>query len=273
MAVQRVQKIIAAAGVASRRKAEQLISAGLVTVNGKTVTELGAKADPDTDHIKVNGKLLHRAEQHVYLMVNKPRGYVTTVSDPERRPTVMELAGREHARLYPVGRLDYASEGLVLMTNDGGLAHGLMRAASHIPKTYLVKISGEPDDAAIGKLRRGISIAEGRDVRRRVQTAPAKIRLVKEANNPWFEITLIEGKNRQIRKMFEEIGHHVEKIRRVRYGPLGLDIAPGESRRLTQHEVEQLRRSINKAGARKESRGTSRGRSAQKPVARKASSE
>src|SRR4051794_4120894 len=191
MAIERLQKIIAAAGIASRRKAEELITSGLVTVNGKLVTELGAKADVDTDHIKVNGKLLCGAEQHVYLMINKPRGYVTTVSDPEGRPTIMELAGREHARLYPVGRLDYMSEGLLLMTNDGDLAYKLMQAASHVPKTYLVKVSGEPDEASIERLRQGISISEGRDVSRRTRTAPARIRIIKEAANPWFEITLI----------------------------------------------------------------------------------
>lgn len=246
MPVERLQKIIAAAGLASRRKAEEFITSGLVSVNGKVVTELGAKADPDTDHIKVNGKLLRRAERHVYLMINKPRGYMTTVSDPEGRPTVMEFVGHEHARLYPVGRLDYQSEGLLLMTNDGDLAHKLMQASSHIPKTYLVKVSGEPDEALIERLRKGISIAEGRTPDRRVRTAPAKIHIIKEAANPWYEITLTEGKNRQLRKMFEEIGHHVEKIRRVRYGPLALDLPPGQSRRLTEREIRQLKRAVER---------------------------
>jgi len=246
MPVERLQKIIAAAGLASRRKAEEFITSGLVSVNGKPVTELGAKADPETDHIKVNGKLLRAAERHVYLMINKPRGYMTTVSDPEGRPTVMELVGREHARLYPVGRLDYQSEGLLLMTNDGDLAHKLMQASSHVPKTYLVKVSGEPEQASIERLRKGISIAEGRTPDRRVRTAPAKIRIIKEAANPWYEITLTEGKNRQLRKMFEEIGHHVEKIRRVRYGPLALDLPPGESRRLTEQELRQLKRAVER---------------------------
>src|SRR5499427_2867360 len=149
---ERLQKIIAAAGIASRRKAEELITQGRVSVNGHTVTELGSKADPQSDHIKVDGKLLHGAERHVYLVLNKPRGYVTTVSDPEGRPTVMSLIRGVGSRVYPVGRLDYASEGLLLMTNDGALAHRLMKAASHVPKTYVVKVSGKPREDAIAKL-------------------------------------------------------------------------------------------------------------------------
>lgn len=260
MPLERLQKIIAAAGLASRRKAEEFITSGLVSVNGKVVTELGAKADPDSDHIKVNGKLLRGAERHVYLMINKPRGYMTTVSDPEGRPTVMELVGQKHARLYPVGRLDYQSEGLLLMTNDGDLAHKLMQASSHVSKTYLVKVSGEPDEASIELLRKGVSIAQGRTPARRLRTAPAKIRIIKEAANPWYEITLTEGKNRQLRKMFEEIGHHVEKIRRVRYGPLALDVPPGESRRLTEYEVRQLKRAVEKQSSQRRETGAGHSR-------------
>lgn len=243
MALERLQKIIAAAGIASRRKAEELIQSGLVTVNGTTVTELGSKADPETDSIRVNNKLLKGPERHEYLALNKPRGYVTTVSDPEGRPTVMEFV-RTKARLYPIGRLDFNSEGLLLLTNDGDLAHKLMKAASHIPKSYLVKVAGQPDEEQLRRLRAGVTIAEERDPKRRVRTAPAQIRVIKEAENPWLEVTLHEGRNRQIRKMFEEIGHHVEKIRRVRYGPLELDLPPGESRPLSQQEVLRLRRAI-----------------------------
>src|SRR6266542_3207483 len=144
MPSERLQKIIAAAGIASLRAAEKMIESGLVEVNGKTVTELGSKADLEHDHIRVNGKLLHGVEQHIYLLMNKPKGYVTTVSDPEKRPTVMELLRGVGARVYPIGRLDYASEGLLLLTNDGELAHSLMKAASHVPKTYVVKVSGKP---------------------------------------------------------------------------------------------------------------------------------
>jgi 23S rRNA pseudouridine2605 synthase len=238
MPVERLQKIIAAAGIASRRKAEQLISGGLVSVNGQVVTELGSKADPEHDHIRVNGKLLRGSERHVYLLMNKPKGYVTTLSDPEKRPTVMHLLRGAGARVYPIGRLDYASEGLLLLTNDGDLANRLMKAASHVPKTYLVKVAGVPDPNGLAKLRAGINIRGGKG--RRVKTAPAKITPIREANNPWYEVTLMEGKNRQIRKMFEEIGHHVEKIKRVRYGPLELDVPPGEFRRLTPQEVKRL---------------------------------
>lgn len=239
MPSERLQKIIAAAGIASRRKAEELISSGHVLVNGQPVTALGSKADPDKDHIRVNGKLLHGAQRHVYLLLNKPVGYVTTVSDPEKRPTVMTLIRGVGSRVYPVGRLDYASEGLVLMTNDGALAHKLMKAASHVAKTYVVKVSKRPTEEALNKLRGGLSIAT--DEGRRVRTSPAKIRLVKDAPNPWYEITLIEGRNRQIRRMFEEVGHHVEKIKRVKYGPLALDVPPGEFRVLTAKEVDRLR--------------------------------
>src|SRR5271157_1740970 len=146
MPAERLQKIIAAAGNASRRKAEQLITGGLVSVNGQTVTELGSKADPEHDHIRVNGKLLHGPERHVYLLMNKPKGYVTTLSDPEKRPTVMDLIRGVKGRVYPVGRLDYASEGLLLLTNDGELAHRLMKAASHVAKTYVVKVAGTPNE-------------------------------------------------------------------------------------------------------------------------------
>jgi len=252
MATQRLQKIIAAAGIASRRKAEELITQGRVTVNGAVVTELGSKADPQRDHVKVDGKLLRGPERNVYLLLNKPKGYVTTVSDPEGRPTVMDLVRHVGERIYPVGRLDYASEGLLLLTNDGALANHLTRAASHIPKTYLVKVSGQPAEEDIHKLRRGLRIGSrpgqagsktGAHRMEAVQTAPAQVRLVREAENPWYELTLIEGKNRQIRRMFEEIGHHVEKIKRVRYGPLSLDVPPGEFRVLSPEEVELLQRS------------------------------
>ena len=249
MPAERLQKIIAAAGIASRRKAEELITGGLVSVNGQIVTELGTKADLERDHIKVNGKLLSGPERHIYLLLHKPKGYVTTVTDPEGRPTVLDLVRGVGARVYPVGRLDYLSEGLLLLTNDGELAQKLTHASSHVPKTYLVKISGKPAEEQIEKLRRGIALpaersrlkgrpdVEAKPMQRRrseaVKTAPARIRVIREAVNPWYEVTLVEGRNRQIRRMFEEIGHHVEKIRRVRYGPLELDVEPGKFRHLS----------------------------------------
>ena len=276
MAMERLQKIIAAAGIASRRKAEELITAGRVVVNGQVVKELGSKADPEHDHVRVDGKLLGAAERHVYLMLNKPKGYVTTVSDPEHRPTVMSLVQGVRARVYPVGRLDYASEGLLIMTNDGSLAQQLMKTSSHVPKTYLVKVAGKPSMEALNKLRAGVRIAiEGG---RRVKTLPAKITEIKDSPNPWFEMMLFEGLNRQIRRMFEEVGHHVEKIRRVKYGPLTLDVPPGEHRALTQQEVARLKsasQTTTQAGSRPalgsetQSRNRPGSRSATPPASRR----
>ena len=239
MPAERLQKIIAAAGVASRRKSEELITSGRVQVNGQVVTELGTKADSEQDHIRVDGKLLQGPERFTYVALNKPKGYVTTVSDEKKRPTVMDLVQKVKGRVYPVGRLDWASEGLILMTNDGALANALMKASSNVPKVYVVKVAGQPDEAKLDKLRRGVSIAEKGG--RRVRTAPAKIRLIREGDNPWLEVTIIEGRNRQVRKMFEEVGHHVEKIRRVQYGPLDLDVPPGDWRNLTLLEVAKLK--------------------------------
>ena len=244
----RLQKILAAAGIASRRKAEELITSGRVQVNGQKVTELGSKADPERDHIRVDGKLLKKPQQFRYFMLNKPKGVVTTVSDPEGRPTVMKFFARASARVFPVGRLDYQSEGLLLMTNDGELANVLTSAASKVEKTYLVKVSGKPTEAELEQLRRGVMIERGRRGERdgRVMTQPATISLVRDTDNPWYEVILTEGKNREIRKMFEEIGHFVEKVRRVGFGPLILDVKPGEMRELNEEEVSQLRRAARK---------------------------
>lgn len=236
---ERLQKIIASAGIVSRRKAEELITTGRVQVNGQVVTELGTKADAEKDHIRVDGKLIKGAQRNVYLMMNKPKGYVTTVSDPEHRPTVMDLVRGIGGRVYPVGRLDYSSEGLLLLTNDGELANRLMKAGSQVPKTYVVKVAGKPASEKIEKLRGGLTIPTGKG--RRVRTAPVRIELIKDAENPWYEITLMEGRNRQIHRMFQEVGHHVEKIRRVKYGPLSLDIEPGKLRPLTAQEVARLK--------------------------------
>lgn len=238
MPLERLQKILAASGVASRRKSEELITAGRVTVNGQVVTELGTKADAATDKISVDGKPLER-EQFLYFLLHKPKGYVTTASDPEGRPTVLDLMRNIPERIYPVGRLDYASEGLLLITNDGALAQKLTKAGEHIPKTYLVKVSGKPTEHALARLLAGITIPL--DDGRRVKTSPAKIRLAEDAPNPWYEVILIEGRNRQIRRMFEAIGHHVEKIKRTKLGPLTLDVPPGKFRPLTSREISQLK--------------------------------
>jgi 23S rRNA pseudouridine2605 synthase len=251
----RLQKILAAAGIASRRKAEQIILEGRVQVNGTTITDLGTRHDPQKDHIRVDGKLLKGPEEQRYYMLNKPRGYVTTLNDPQKRPTVMDLMAQQKSgphgdrvRLYPVGRLDYLSEGLLLMTNDGDLANALSKAATGVEKTYLVKVSGIPPASGLDQIRRGIMIDRGRldEVRAgrrdRIVTSPAKVELVRGGDNPWYELTLTEGRNRQLRKMFEEIGHHVEKIRRIGYGALRLDVPPGAYRELTPGEVMALDR-------------------------------
>ena len=209
MASERLQKIIAAGGIASRRKAEEIIAAGRVTLNGKVVVEQGTKADPQRDVICVDGKPLKSRERLLYFLLHKPKGYVTTVSDPEGRPTIMELMKKCPHRVYPVGRLDYASEGLLLMTSDGQLAQRLMKAGSHAPKTYLVKISGQPDEQALNRLRSGITIELEDGMR--VKTSPAKLRLVEDSANPWYEVILSEGRNRQIRRMFQRVGFNVEK--------------------------------------------------------------
>ncbi len=256
---ERLQKILAQAGIASRRAAETIIAEGRVQVNGTVITELGTRADPHRDHIRVDGKLLSGPEPQRYYMLNKPRGYVTTLDDPEGRPNVSQLLGQESQkkvtgehkrlpRLYPVGRLDYLSEGLLLMTNDGELANRLSKASAGVEKTYLVKISGKPTDEALGQLRQGVMIDRGRlnevksGRRDRVLTQPAKVEQARGGENPWFEVTLTEGRNRQLRKMFEEVGHHVEKIRRIAYGALTLDVPPGAFRELTTGEVQALNR-------------------------------
>jgi 23S rRNA pseudouridine2605 synthase len=222
-----------------------LITSGRVQVNGQKVTELGSKADPERDHIRVDGKLLKKPQQFRYFMLNKPKGVVTTVSDPEGRPTVMKFFARAGARVFPVGRLDYQSEGLLLMTNDGELANILTSAASRVEKTYLVKVSGKPTEQELEQLRRGVMIERGRRGERegRVMTQPARINVVRDTDNPWYEVVLTEGKNREIRKMFEEVGHFVEKVRRVGFGPLVLDVEPGEVRELNEEEVTKLKRS------------------------------
>src|SRR5512146_377283 len=260
MALERLQKILASAGIASRRKAEELITSGRISVNGEIVTTLGSKADLAVDDIRVDGTRVPCPQQHLYIMLYKPREFVTTVSGPEGRPTVMDLVRDVRERVFPIGRLDYHSEGLLPLTNDGELMQQLTAPTSHIPKTYLVKISGQPTNEELNKLRAGIklpaepSMTKGRGRKRpgegrrsfAVTTLPSKIDIVREGDNPWYEITLTEGRNRQIRRMFEEIGHHVEKIKRVRYGPLTLNVEPGQWRLLTPPEVSKLRTSLNK---------------------------
>lgn len=239
MAQERLQKILAHAGIASRRKAEQMIVEGRVRVNGAVVTELGSKADPESDHVKVDGKLLTRKPRLVYVVLNKPRNYVTTVSDPQGRPTVMDLIRRVKARVYPVGRLDWSSEGLLLLTNDGELANRLMSPRGHIEKTYAVKVNGALDLAQQEQFRNGVPV-EGR------RTAPAGLKLIKSARNPWYEVRLTEGRTHQIRLMFQHFGRLVEKIKRVRIGFLALGSLPsGEYRELSRAEVARFRQLLH----------------------------
>jgi 23S rRNA pseudouridine2605 synthase len=240
--LERLQKILAAAGIASRRSAEGMIEQGRVQVNGKVVTVLGTKADAARDHIRVDGKLLQGPERHRYFVLNKPRGFVTTVKDPEGRPTVMQFFSKFSERLYPVGRLDYMSEGLLVVTNDGELANRLTKASSGVEKTYLVKVAGQPTEAELNILRAGVAIERGKPGSPPVRTSPARIRQVRQGDNPWYEVVLIEGRNRELRKMFEEVGHFVEKIRRTGYGPLVLDQEPGSLRELQPAELDALRR-------------------------------
>jgi 23S rRNA pseudouridine2605 synthase len=237
MSEERLQKILSHAGVTSRRKAEQMILEGRVTVNGRTVTELGTKADLQHDHIKVDGKLLRRPTRHVYLALNKPRDVVTTVSDPEGRRTVMDLLKGVKDRVYPVGRLDYHSEGLLLLTNDGEFANRITAAASHVEKTYVVKVNGTLSDEQAEEFRQGIHLYGRR-------TAPARLKLLKAGGAPWYEVKLTEGRQNQIRMMFRHFGLLVEKLRRVRIGFLELDVKPGEWRHLTEREIERFRRTL-----------------------------
>ncbi len=233
--MERLQKVIAQAGLCSRRKAEELIQAGRVSVNGSPITELGSKVDASRDHIKVDGKRLRLDSEKVYLLLNKPRGYVCTLSDPEGRPTVADLVKRISKRVFPVGRLDYASEGLLLLTNDGDFANQIASAGDHCPKTYLAKVRGAPDSNQLAKLRQGITL-DGRPL------SPSRIEILKETENPWFKVTLIEGRNHQIRRMFERMGHTVLKLKRVQIGFLqDAHLKSGEYRALTADEVRRFK--------------------------------
>jgi 23S rRNA pseudouridine2605 synthase len=235
MAEQRLQKLLAHAGVTSRRKAEQLMIEGRVTVNGKVIVELGTKADPARDHIKVDGKLIRFSNRQVYFVLNKPTGYVTTASDPEGRPTVLDLMKGVRERVYPVGRLDYHSEGLLLLTNDGEFANRITSAKNHVVKTYVVKVTGALSPEQETSFREGITL-DGR------RTAPAGLKLIRRATNPWYEVKLTEGRQNQIRLMFKYFGRLVEKLRRVKIGFLELGpIKAGEYRPLTAGEVARFR--------------------------------
>lgn len=238
---ERLQKILSQAGVASRRQAEKIMVEGRVTVNGVTITELGSKADLERDHIKVDGRLIHAPKRQVYIALNKPINTVTTLHDPEGRPTVMELLRGVRERVYPVGRLDFHSDGLLLLTNDGELANAIMSAHTHLPKTYVVKVNGELTPEQEKQFREGVPLSGRR-------TLPAGLRLIRKAANPWYEVRLTEGRNNQIRLMFKNFGRLVEKLRRVKVGPLELGpLKPGQFRHLDAEEVRALQRAVQKA--------------------------
>jgi 23S rRNA pseudouridine2605 synthase len=236
MPPERLQKILAHAGVASRRQAEELIREGRVRVNGTVITELGTKADLDQDHIKVDGKLVRPPKHLVYLAFHKPKNCMTTTSDPEGRETVMDLIKGVKQRVYPVGRLDYHSEGLLLLTNDGEFANRITSAANHIVKFYVVKTNGALTPEQEEQFRNGVSL-QGK------KTAPAGLKIIKRAANPWYEVRLIEGRQNQIRLMFKHFGVMVEKLKRVKIGFLDLgSVKPGGFRHLTPAEVARFRK-------------------------------
>jgi 23S rRNA pseudouridine2605 synthase len=234
---ERLQKLIAQAGIASRRAAEQLILDGEVSVNGAVVRELGTKADPEKDHIKVRGKLINQKladRENTYILLNKPKGYLSSAADPEGRKLVVDLV-KGHGKLHPVGRLDYNSEGLIILTNDGDFTNRVA-SSKQVAKVYEVKVKGLPNAAAINKLRRGVLLEDG------FKTSPADItELEHTEKNGWYEVTLREGHNQQIRKMFDAIGHSVVKLKRIRIGSVEDPRLPvGASRKLTSEEVRSL---------------------------------
>ena len=236
MPEERLQKILAHAGVASRRKAEELIVSGHVSVNGETITELGSKADLSVDRVKVDGQVLSAPKNFVYIALNKPKNCVTTARDPEGRQTVMSFFKGMRERIYPVGRLDYASEGLLLLTNDGDFANRLMSPASHVTKTYLVKVNGALTAEQEKEFRAGIPM-HGR------RTAPAGLKMIRKSVNPWYEVRLVEGRQNQIRIMFKHFGRLVEKLKRVKVGFLDLGVLkPGAYRTLTKVEVARFQK-------------------------------
>ncbi|HLQ76440.1 MAG TPA: pseudouridine synthase [Terriglobia bacterium] len=230
---ERLQKILAHAGVASRRKAEEMIVNGRVSVNGTVVTELGAKADPEVDVIKADGKKIRIPTRFVYVLLNKPKNVMSTSSDPQKRPTVMEYVAKVKERVYPVGRLDFASEGLIILTNDGDFTE-LMTKAGVIPKVYHVKLAGEPEERDLDRLRRGIYLDNER-------LASCEITSIKSGPKPWYEVTLHQGRNQQIRRMFQVMGAPVDKLRRVKIGALeDRKLRAGEWRFLNDSEVQKF---------------------------------
>lgn len=235
MSRERLQKILSRAGIASRRKAERLLQEGRVRVNGQVVSRLDFKADPLEDHIRVDGRLVTRLEPPAYVLLNKPRGFLCTLNDPFGRPVVGDLLKRLKLRLYPAGRLDADSEGLVILTNDGDFFQHLAHPRYHKPRTYLVKVKGLPDKEEIERLRRGVDLSDG-------LTQPAQVKLIRKLKaNSWWRVVVREGRNRLVRRMFERIGHPVLRLIRIQFGPLRLSgLRRGEYRLLSRKEVDLL---------------------------------
>ncbi len=233
----RLQKYMADYGVASRRKSEEMIQAGRVSVNGKVIRELGVKVTPGADEVSVDGTLVVPRRQFVYLMLNKPKGYVSTTNDPQGRSTVMELLPKLDERVYPVGRLDYATEGLLLFTNDGELTHAMTHPSRELNKTYQVRIKGKLTPEAIRKLTEGMQLEDH-------FTAPAQLTILSErGGESQVELVIHEGKYRQVRRMFEGCGYDVLRLVRTQVGPLRKDgVKRGCWRYLKKTEIKELRR-------------------------------
>jgi 23S rRNA pseudouridine2605 synthase len=236
LALERIQKILAKAGIASRREAERMVMEGRVMVNGKVIDALGFKADPLKDHIKVDGKRITLFEPKMALLLNKPRGYLSTVKDPQGRPTVMGILKNVRYRIYPVGRLDFDAEGLLLLTNDGELANILTHPRFSIPRTYLVKVGGVPEEKKLARLRRGVMLEDGR-----ARVVSCSI-LRHGEKNSWLRVVVTEGRNRLVKRMFSAIGHSVLKLKRIQFGPIQLgDLPFGQFRYLTLEEMKKLK--------------------------------
>jgi pseudouridine synthase len=260
---ERLQKFLSSAGVASRRQAEKLMLEGRVTVNGKPAMELGIKIDSQNDHIKVDGKLVH-SERLSYVLLNKPKGTICTLDDPEGRPKVVDLIRGVKARLFPVGRLDFDTTGALLLTNDGELANLLMHPAHQFPKTYVAKVKGIPTKENLEKMQTGIYI-DGK------RTAPAEARILNvKDKNAVIELILREGRNKQVKRMCQAIGHPVIRLNRPVYGFLGVqDMGPGEWRHLDPQEVVLLKREAEKNAVAEPARGAGASRREARPEARR----
>ena len=239
--LERLQKIISQAGVASRREAETIITAGRIAVNGTVVTELGSKADPDKDRITLDGKPLRPEKKKLYVLLYKPAGYMTTLKDPEGRPIVTDLLKDIKSRVYPVGRLDYNTEGLLLLTNDGEWANCLAHPRHEVEKEYLIRIRGSATEELLQQLAAGVELEDGK-------TAPAQVRQERSSgNSSWISVTIHEGRYRQVRRMCDTVGISVVRLKRCRYGSLDLGtLKPGEFRLLTADEVRELGKDGNK---------------------------